>query len=168
VLPTLLQSQTTLCCVLDLKERFHDMQITIGSNVTLHFALRLADGTLVDSSFDDEPISFAVGDGALDKGLELALIGLAAGDRQTLTLMPGQAFGGREEAAIQWLERDQFPPEMKLEEGQIIGFTGQAGEDIAGAVIEIQGERVRVDFNHPLAGREIEFEVEILSVDSPC
>jgi FKBP-type peptidyl-prolyl cis-trans isomerase SlpA len=141
------------------------MQITIGSKVTLHFALRLADGTVADSSFDNEPVSFVVGDGALDKGLELALIGLGAGDRQTLTLMPGQAFGEREDAALQWVARDQFPPDMALQEGQIIGFTGRAGEDVAGAVIEIQQQRVRMDFNHPLAGREIEFEVEILSVE---
>ena len=143
------------------------MQITIGSKVTLHFALRLADGTVADSSFDNEPVSFVVGDGALDKGLELALIGLGAGDRQTLTLMPGQAFGEREDAALQWVARDQFPPDMALQEGQIIGFTGRAGEDVAGAVIEIQQQRVRMDFNHPLAGREIEFEVEILSVENP-
>ena len=143
------------------------MQISIGSKVTLHFALRLADGTVADSSFDDEPVSFVVGDGALDKGLELALIGLGAGDRQTLTLMPGQAFGEREDAALQWVARDQFPPDMALQEGQIIGFTGRAGEDVAGAVIEIQQQRVRMDFNHPLAGREIEFEVEILSVENP-
>jgi len=142
------------------------MQITIGSKVTMHFALRLADGTVADSSFDNEPVSFVVGDGMLDKGLELALIGLGAGDRQTLTLMPGQAFGARDDAVLQWLERDRFPPDMALEKGQIIGFTGQAGEDIAGAVIEIEDQRVRVDFNHPLAGREIEFEVEILSVDN--
>ena len=144
------------------------MQISIGSKVTMHYALRLADGTVADSSFDNEPVSFVVGDGSLDQGLELALIGLRAGDRQTLTLMPGQAFGARDDAALQWLERDQFPPGMTLEEGQIIGFTGQPGEDVAGAVIEIQDQRVRVDFNHPLAEREIEFEVKILSVENPA
>ncbi len=143
------------------------MQITIGSKVTMHFALRLTDGTVADSSFDDEPVSFVVGDGALDKGLELALIGLRPGDRQSLTLMPGQAFGTRDDTALQWVDRDSFPADMALEEGQIIGFTGQAGEDIAGAIIELQDRRVRVDFNHPLAGREIEFEVEILSVENP-
>ena len=143
------------------------MRITIGSTVNMHFALRLADGTVADSSFDEEPVSFVVGDGTLDKGLELALIGLKAGDQQKLTLMPGQAFGAREEAALQWVERDKFPPDIELEPGQIIGFSGQAGEDVAGAVIEIEPHRVRVDFNHPLAGREIEFEVEILSVENP-
>jgi FKBP-type peptidyl-prolyl cis-trans isomerase SlpA len=144
------------------------MQITIGSRVTMHYALRLADGTLADSSFDDEPVSFVVGDGALDKGLELALIGLRAGDRQVLTLMPGQAFGVRDEAALQWVGRDRFPADMQLEKGQIIGFSGEQGAaDVAGAVIEIEEDRVRVDFNHPLAGREIVFEVEILSVENP-
>jgi FKBP-type peptidyl-prolyl cis-trans isomerase SlpA len=134
----------------------------------MHYALRLADGTLADSSFDDEPVSFVVGDGALDKGLELALIGLRAGDRQVLTLMPGQAFGVRDEAALQWVGRDRFPADMQLEKGQIIGFSGEQGAaDVAGAVIEIEEDRVRVDFNHPLAGREIVFEVEILSVENP-
>ena len=143
------------------------MQITIGSRVTMHFALRLMDGMVVESSFDDEPVSFTVGDGTLDKGLELALIGLRAGDRQALTLMPGQAFGMRDESALQMLPRAQFPPDMTLEEGQIVGFSGDRGEEIAGAVIEIQDQQVKVDFNHPLAGREIEFEVHILEVENP-
>ncbi len=143
------------------------MQITVGSKVTMHYALRLADGTLADSSFDDEPVSFVVGDGVLDKGLELALIGLRPGDRQILRLMPGQAFGVRDESALRWVERDRFPPDMQLESGQIIGFSGEgAQDDVAGAVIEIQDRRVRMDFNHPLAGREIEFEVEILRVET--
>jgi FKBP-type peptidyl-prolyl cis-trans isomerase SlpA len=142
------------------------MQITIGSNVTMHYALRLIDGMLVDSSVDNEALSFVVGDGTLDKGLELALIGLRAGDRQTLTLMPGQAFGARDDAALQWIERDQFPPEMALEEGQIVLLSDQEERDVLVAVVEIQDERVRLDCNHPLAGREIEFKVEILSVEN--
>ena len=91
------------------------MQIGMGSRVTMHFALRLVDGMLVESSFDDEPVSFVVGDGTLDKGLELALLGLVADDRQTLTLMPGQAFGMRDEAALQRVEKAQFAEDMLLE-----------------------------------------------------
>jgi len=142
------------------------MQITIGSNVTMHYALRLVDGMLVDSSVDNEALSFVVGDGTLDKGLELALIGLRAGDRQTLTLMPGQAFGVRDEAELEWVHRDWFPPEIKLEEGQIVLLSDQEERDVLVAVVEIQDERVRLDCNNPLAGRDIEFEVEILSVEN--
>jgi len=133
----------------------------------MHFAIRLADGMLVESSFDDEPISFVVGDGALDKGLELALIGLVADDRQTLALMPGQAFGMRDEAALQRVEKTQFPEDMLLEQGQVIGFSGDNGEEVAGAIVNIGDDHVQVDFNHPLAGREIEFEVHILAVENP-
>ena len=143
------------------------MQITIGSSVTMHFAIRLSDGMVVEDSFDNEPITFVMGDETLDKGLELALFGLKPGDRQTLTLMPGQAFGARDESALKSLPIDQFPSDIELEEGQIIGFTGENREELAGAVIEIQGQQVKVDFNHPLAGREIEFEVEILDVKTP-
>lgn len=143
------------------------MQITIGSRVTMHFALQLADGMLVESSFDDTPITFVVADGNLDKGLELALIGLRAGDRQKLNLMPGQAFGDRDEAAFQTLARDRFPEDMQLEPGQIIGFSGENGEEIAGTVVEVGEPEVVMDFNHPLAGREIVFEVEILEVENP-
>ena len=143
------------------------MQITIGSKVTLHFALRLADGWVAESSFDDDPVVFVMGDGTLDKGLELALYGLRPGDRQTLTLMPGQAFGMRDKAAIQAVPRDRFPADMPLEKGQIVGFSGEDGSEIAGAVLEIRGDDVQVDFNHPLAGREIEFEVHILDVENP-
>jgi len=143
------------------------MQIGMGSRVTMHFALRLADGMLVESSFDDEPVSFVVGDGTLDKGLELALLGLVADARQTLTLMPGQAFGTRDEAALQRVPKAQFAEDMPLEPGQIIGFSSEDGEEVAGAIIEIEDEHVQVDFNHPLAGREIEFEVHILAVENP-
>ena len=143
------------------------MQITFGSAVTMHFSLALADGTPVESSFDDQPLSFVLGDGSLDKGLELALIGLTAGARQQLTLMPGQAFGERDESAVQSVPKSRFPGDMDLEPGQIIGFTGENGEEIAGAILGIGDQDVTVDFNHPLAGREIRFDVQILNVENP-
>jgi FKBP-type peptidyl-prolyl cis-trans isomerase SlpA len=143
------------------------MQITIGSRVTMHFSLKLADGMLVESSFDDQPLSFVVGDGTLDRGLELALIGLREGDHQVLTLMPGQAFGMRDENAIQLVEKTRFPEGMQLKPGQIVGFSGPDGEEIAGAVLEVHDQQVKVDFNHPLAGREIVFECLILQVTNP-
>ena len=113
------------------------MQITIGSRVTMHFSLKLSDGMLVESSFDDQPLSFVVGDGTLDKGLELALIGLREGDHQVLTLMPGQAFGMRDETAVQRVEKSRFPADMQLEPGQIVGFSGPDGQELAGAVLEL-------------------------------
>ncbi|TCK19151.1 FKBP-type peptidyl-prolyl cis-trans isomerase SlpA [Thiogranum longum] len=143
------------------------MSITAGCRVTLHYALRLKDGMEVDSSFGDEPLTFVMGEGVLDKGLELALFGLRAGSQQTLTLMPGQAFGSRREDAIRWLDLATFPAGMSPEPGQIIGFSDPHGQEIPGAVLEVMNDRVNVDFNHPLAGREIVFEVDILEVEYP-
>ena len=133
----------------------------------MHFSLKLADGMLVESSFEEQPHTFVVGDGSVDSGLELALIGLRPNETQTLTLAPGQAFGQRDESAVKWLPKTDFPPHIQLEPGQIIGFTVADDEDLAGAVLEIDEGRVKVDFNHPLAGREIIFEVQILAVENP-
>jgi FKBP-type peptidyl-prolyl cis-trans isomerase SlpA len=143
------------------------MQITIGSRVTLHFALRLKDGTVADSNLEEEPLTFVMGDGTLDQGLELALYGLRPGDSQTLTLMPGQAFGSRDPEAVQELDLNTFPADLQPEKGQIIGFTGPQGEAIPGAVVTVGERTATVDFNHPLAGREIEFEVRIVEVENP-
>jgi FKBP-type peptidyl-prolyl cis-trans isomerase SlpA len=81
--------------------------------------------------------------------------------------MPGQAFGMRDEKAIQLVEKSRFPADMRLEPGQIVGFSGADGEEIAGAVLEVHDQQVKVDFNHPLAGREIIFESLIVEVTNP-
>jgi len=143
------------------------MSISVGCRITMHYVLRLADGMEADSSFGGESVSFIMGDGTLDKGLELALYGLRSGSQQTLTLMPGQAFGMRNEDAVKWVDRNVFPADMAPKPGQIVGFAGEQGQEIPGAILEVTDDQVKVDFNHPLAGREIGFEVEILEVEYP-
>ena len=143
------------------------MQITIGSSDTMHFSLALADGMMVESSLNDQQESYDLREGRIDKGLELALIALRAGERQRLTLMRRQAFGERDESAIQSIPKSRFPEDMDLDPGQIIGFSGENGEEVAGAIVAIEDQQVTVDFNHPLAGREIDFEVQILAVENP-
>ena len=138
--------------------------ISEGSTVTLHMSLALEDGTVAESTFDDEPLTFTMGDGALDYGLEVVLYGLVSGDRQRLVLDPGQAFGQRDPARIHSLARDTFAPDMLLEPGMIIGFETESGEELPGAVLSVDENVVQVDFNHPLAGRTIIYDVEILDV----
>jgi FKBP-type peptidyl-prolyl cis-trans isomerase SlpA len=139
-------------------------QIGIASRVTLHLSLTLEDGTVAESTFGEAPLSFTMGDGSLVHGLELALYGLRPGDTQRLELYPEQAFGLREPEKIHHLPRSQFSPDMALEPGLIIGFTSQDGEEIPGAVLSVDDESVEVDFNHPMAGHTVIFEVEILDV----
>ena len=130
----------------------------------MHFTLSLADGTVADSSRDGEPLRFVMGDGTLIEGLELVLYGLKAGDQQCLSIEPRDAFGFPEEENIHTMPRSEFPAEMQLEPGLIVGFTTPSGEEVPGAIQEIKGDEVVVDFNHPLSGHEVIFDVEILEV----
>jgi len=139
-------------------------EIGFSSRVIMHFSLTLEDGTVAESSFDNQPLEFVMGDGTLVRGLELALFGLKPGDRQRLLLSPQQAWGQREEGRIHTLPRDRFPQDMRLDPGVIIGFTDEEGEEVPGLVLEAGEQVVKVDFNHPLAGHAITYDVEILDV----
>lgn len=141
-------------------------EIIPGSAVTLHFSLSLPDGSEAISTFGDEPLRFHVGDRTFQPAMELALYGLKAGDEQTLTLTPEQAYGEPEPALVHRLPLSDFA-DMTPEVGQIMSFTlGEAGETM-GVIREIEGDEVVVDFNHPLAGHEVVFRVQILDVGLP-
>ena len=138
--------------------------VDVGSTVTLHLALMLEDGTVAESTFDDEPLTFVMGDGTLVHGLELALYGLRPGDTQRLALYPEQAFGPHDPERIQRLPRAGFPADIELVPGNIIVFDMPEGEEIAGTLISLDDRTVEVDLNHPLAGCRIVFDVEIIDV----
>jgi FKBP-type peptidyl-prolyl cis-trans isomerase SlpA len=138
--------------------------ISPESTVTLHLSLALEDGTVAESTFEDEPLTFAMGDGTLVGGLELGLYGLKAGATQRLVLEPEQAFGLHDPAKLHQLPRAEFSTELELEPGVIIGFDTPSGEELSGTIISLADEMVEMDFNHPLAGRIVVFEVEIISV----
>jgi FKBP-type peptidyl-prolyl cis-trans isomerase SlpA len=140
--------------------------ITPGARVRMHFALALTDGTEAISTFADEPIDFTMGDGTLLPTLEVALYGLRAGDEQTLTLLPEQAYGPHDPALVHELSRAVFPDEMNPEPGKIVAFSLPDGNATAAAVVGVSGDAISVDFNHPLAGREVVFRVQILDVGS--
>ena len=143
-------------------------QILPGCPVTLHLSIALEDGTEAISTFGEEPVSLTMGDGTLQPGLELALYGLRAGDTQTIQLLPEQAYGLRDPGLIQYMPMTDFDADFTPETGQIIAFALPDGEEAAGTVIDVDEGRVEVDFNHPLAGHEITFRVEILDVSPPA
>lgn len=142
-------------------------EILPGCPVTLHLSIALEDGTEAISTFGEEPVELTMGDGTLQPGLELALYGLRPGDTQTLSLLPEQAYGLRDPGLIQYMPITDFEASFTPEVGQIIAFALPNGEEAAGSVIAIDEGRVEVDFNHPLAGHEIRFRVEILDVGPP-
>ncbi len=142
-------------------------RIAPGSRVTLHLALTLPDGTQAYSSFDEEPVTAVMGDGSLDPGIELALYALRAGDTERITLQAGQAYGRHDPALVQTVQLGQFAADHPPLPGQLIAFTTPAGDELAGLVLEVGPEAACIDFNHPLAGRELLLQAEILAVDDP-
>ena len=137
----------------------------IGQNteVTLHFALRLENGDTVDSTFDKSPATFKVGDGSLLPGFETALFGFKAGDKRTLEILPENAFGQPNPQNVQVIPRSQFK-DMELSEGLLVIFNDAANTELPGVVKVFDDEQVTIDFNHPLAGKTLTFEVEIKDV----
>lgn len=144
----------------------NDASVTrIGQNteVTLHFALRLEGGEVVDSTFDKSPATFKVGDGNLLPGFEAALFGFKAGDKRTLTITPENAFGQPNPENLQVIARSQFK-DMELSEGLLVIFHDAANAELPGVVKELNDNTVTVDFNHPLSGKTLTFDVEIFDV----
>jgi len=141
-----------------------EVAIGPGTRVSLHFAIKLQDGQIIDSNFDTRPASFTFGDGNIPEGFEQALLGLKAGEHAELTIAPERGFGMHNPSNIQVLSRSQFK-DMELEPGLVVSFQEPGGE-LPGVVTEFDDEKVTVDFNHPLAGKTLIFEVQVESVES--
>lgn len=134
-----------------------------GKTVTLHFAIKLDDGQVVDSNFEGNPATFTVGDGNLPEGFEQALMGLVQGAKESLRIMPENAFGMPNPSNVQRFPRTQFQ-DMQLEKGLVISFQDPNQGELPGVVDRFDDQSVHIDFNHPLAGHELDFEVAILNV----
>lgn len=142
-----------------------ELAVGPGTKVTLHFALQLENGDIVDSNFEREPAVFTVGDGNLLPGFEKALFGMYEGDHKTLVIKPEDGFGQRNPNNIQEIPRSQFNAELELTEGLMLSFADAQKTELPGVVQKFDDEVVIIDFNHPLAGRDILFEVAILKIE---
>lgn len=140
-----------------------EQRIGPDREVTLHFALKLANGDVVDSTFDKQPATFKVGDGNLLPGFEAALFGFKAGDKRVVQVEPENAFGQPNPQNVQVMPRAQFQ-DMELSEGLLVIFNDAANAELPGVVKAFDDAQVTIDFNHPLAGKTLNFEVEIIEV----
>ncbi len=138
-----------------------------GSKVTLHFSLKLDDGSVVDSTSSEKPASLTIGDGNLPEGFEETLLGLIAGEDRASRIPPEKAFGMPNPNNVQRIPRGSFASGVELEEGLVMSFSDAANSELPGVVRAFDDEVVEVDFNHPLAGRHLIFEVQILDVQRP-
>jgi len=143
----------------------NNLAIGAGTQVTLHFALKLTGGDVIDSTFDKDAAVFVVGDGQLLPGFEEQLMGLVAGDEKSFEISPENGFGMPNPNNRQIMSVDMFGPEMELSEGLMVSFADANKQELPGMIVAIDEGKVEVDFNHPLAGKDITFDVKILAVE---
>ena len=141
-------------------------EINMHSLVLMHYSIALTNGSLIESSFNEEPVEINMGNGDVTEGMELALFGLKEGDKQTLTLTEEQGFGSRDEDNIHDMPLSDFPEDLRPEVGLSYSFESPEDGDIPGTVLSIKDDTAEIDFNHPLAGQQIIFTVDILGVNN--
>jgi peptidylprolyl isomerase len=139
-------------------------QIKKGSRIKIHYTGRLKDGTVFESNIGDSPLEFTVGKGKVIKGFENAVLGMKAGEAKTVTIKPADAYGSKDQSLIWVLEAGDFPEGEILEPGKEVSFRHPDGHDEEGRITEIKDGKITVDGNHPLAGRNLTFEIRIASV----
>lgn len=139
------------------------MEVSKDKLIKINYKGTLNDGTVFDSSEGREPLEFIFGLGMIIPGLEAGISGLKVGDKKEVKVEAKDAYGPVIEQAVQQVPKSQFPPDMQLEVGMQLAAQGPQGV-IPVRVAEIKEDFVTVDFNHPLAGKDLIFNVEIVSV----
>lgn len=141
------------------------MQITQGDTVKIHYVGTLNNGEEFDNSYKrEEPIEFEAGAGRMIKGFDDGIIGLSVGDKKTLTLTPEMAYGERVEDAIQEVPRGNFPPDFDAQVGAMVEGRNEMGMPLTAVISGSNNENIILDFNHPLAGQSLNFDVEVVDI----
>ncbi len=140
------------------------LQITKGDLVHVHYTGKLSDGEEFDSSRGEEPLKVEIGAGQLIQGFEDGLMGMSIGESKTVIIPPDQAYGLRHEEMVRAVTLDQLPDGLEVQEGMVLESTDQQGHRVELRVTEIDGDKVVLDMNHPLAGETLTFDIEVVEI----
>jgi peptidylprolyl isomerase len=146
--------------------------IKVGDTISVHYTGKFEDDQVFDSSEGREPLKFTVGRQQLISGFDSAVVGMVTGEKKTVTIAPEDGYGQRSDERMFDMPRENIPADMELERGMMVQLSGQSGEAIPAMVLEIGETSVTLDMNHPLAGRTLVFDIEIvatgLTPDAQC
>lgn len=135
-----------------------------GDTVKIHYSGTLSDGTPFDSSEGREPIEFAVGAGQVIPGFEKAVEGMAVGESKSVTIPPEDAYGPHQEQLVQEVPNSVLPPDLAPEVGMQLQGTNGDGQTMHFVVTDVKEESLTLDGNHPLAGRELNFDIQLVAI----
>jgi FKBP-type peptidyl-prolyl cis-trans isomerase 2 len=136
----------------------------VNDKVKVHYTGKLSSGEVFDSSVDREPIEFVVGGGQMIKGFDDGVLGMGLNEKKTLNIPADQAYGESNPALIQTLDRTQLPPDLKPEVGQTLVAGSPEGQEMHVQVTEVTEATITIDANHPLAGKELIFDIELVEI----
>jgi FKBP-type peptidyl-prolyl cis-trans isomerase 2 len=136
-----------------------------GDLVKVHYTGKLADGTIFDSSRDKKPLEFKIRGGEMIVGFDKAVAGMSVGDKKSVTISSKDAYGDYNEALIHEIERTQLPPDLEPKVGLQLEGTKDDGKRVLFTVIKISEDNITLDANHPLAGKELIFDLELMEIN---
>ena len=133
-----------------------------GDTVKVHYTGKVSDGSVFDSSKEREPLEFTIGEGKLIPGFEKAVVGMDVGDSNTVTIPSDEAYGEKRDDMVVDVEKNQIPEDIKPEVGQQLQIQQKDGNPIPVVVTDVTDDSVKLDANHPLAGEDLTFEIEVI------
>ena len=140
-------------------------QAKAGDNVKVHYTGKLDDGTVFDTSVEREPLQFSLGSGNVIPGFEEAIVGMAPGESKTTKITPDQAYGPQRDELVITVEKEQIPTDLSVAVGQQLQISQNDGQVIPVIVTDVSDSKVTLDANHPLAGQQLTFDIELVEVN---
>lgn len=135
-----------------------------NDTVKVHYTGKLTSGEVFDSSLNRDPLQFTVGEGQMIKGFDEAVNGMEINEKKTVTIVSDEAYGPVREDLIQDIPKTQLPDDLKPEIGQTLVATGPEGQQTQVLVADVSDEAIKIDANHPLAGKDLVFEIELVEI----
>ena len=140
------------------------LQVTKGDLVQVHYTGKLSDGEEFDSSRGEEPLKVEIGAGQLIQGFEDGLLGMSIGESKTVIIPPDRAYGLRHREMVRAVTLDQLSGGLEVQEGMVLESSDQQRHRVELRVTEIDGDKVVLDMNHPLAGETLTFDIEVVEI----
>ena len=135
-----------------------------GDTIRVHYTGKLEDGQEFDSSLKRDPLQFEVGTGSMIKGFENAVLDLKPGDKKTVTIVPEEAYGERDENLLIKMPKKSVPEGVTPEVGMRLQIANKQGQAVPVVVTEVLDDSLRLDANHPLAGKTLVFDIEVVEI----
>jgi FKBP-type peptidyl-prolyl cis-trans isomerase 2 len=140
-------------------------QAKLGDTVKVHYTGKLDDGTVFDTSTERDPLQFSIGEGLVIPGFEQAVVGMTPGESKRTTIPADEAYGPYRPELVMVVEKERIPTDVSVEVGQMLQISQSNGQAIPVVVTEVSDSQITLDANHPLAGQELIFDIQLVQIN---